>query len=59
MPPRWALGNLMSRFGYTSQEQATSIVKQMKDEKFPLDAIIFDLFGLEIVSKVIWEIWIG
>jgi oligosaccharide 4-alpha-D-glucosyltransferase len=44
MPPRWALGNLMSRFGYTSQEQATSIVKQMKDEKFPLDAIIFDLF---------------
>jgi len=44
LPPRWAFGNLMSRFGYTSQEQATGIVKQMKDEKFPLDAIIFDLF---------------
>lgn len=44
LPPRWAFGNLMSRFGYTSQEQATNIVKQMKDEKLPLDAIIFDLF---------------
>ncbi|MFY7965106.1 MAG: TIM-barrel domain-containing protein [Chitinophagaceae bacterium] len=44
LPPRWALGNLMSRFGYTSQEQATTIVKKMKDEKIPLDAIIFDLF---------------
>lgn len=44
LPPRWAMGNLMSRFGYTSQEQATEIVKKMKDEKFPLDAIIFDLF---------------
>jgi len=44
LPPRWALGNLMSRFGYTSQKQATEIAKQMKDEKMPVDAIIFDLF---------------
>jgi oligosaccharide 4-alpha-D-glucosyltransferase len=44
LPPRWAMGNLMSRFGYTSQAQATGIVKQMKDEKIPVDAIIFDLF---------------
>jgi oligosaccharide 4-alpha-D-glucosyltransferase len=34
----------MSRFGYTSQEQVTTIAKQMKDEKIPVDAIIFDLF---------------
>lgn len=44
LPPRWAMGNLMSRFGYTSQQQATEIVQKMKNEKFPLDAIIFDLF---------------
>ena len=44
LPPRWAMGNLMSRFGYTSQDQATTIAKQMKDEKVPVDAIIFDLF---------------
>ncbi len=44
LPPRWAMGNLMSRFGYTSQQQVTQIAKQMKDEKMPVDAIIFDLF---------------
>ena len=44
LPPRWALGNLMSRFGYTSQLEATTIAQQMKDEKVPVDAIIFDLF---------------
>ena len=44
LPPRWAFGNLMSRFGYTSQEQAISIAKKMKGENIPVDAIIFDLF---------------
>ncbi|UEG49126.1 DUF5110 domain-containing protein [Ferruginibacter lapsinanis] len=44
LPPRWALGNLMSRFGYTSQEQANDIVAKMKEQKVPVDAIIFDLF---------------
>lgn len=44
LPPRWALGNLMSRFGYTSQKQVTEIAKKMKDEKMPVDAVIFDLF---------------
>ena len=44
LPPRWALGNLMSRFGYTSQQEATTIAKKMKDDKIPVDAIIFDLF---------------
>lgn len=44
LPPRWALGNLMSRFGYTSQEQAVDIAAKMKEAKMPIDAIIFDLF---------------
>ncbi|MGG9972391.1 TIM-barrel domain-containing protein [Ferruginibacter sp. SUN002] len=44
LPPRWAMGNLMSRFGYTSQKEADSIVAKMKSEGVPVDAIIFDLF---------------
>ncbi|RYY38364.1 MAG: glycoside hydrolase family 31 protein [Chitinophagaceae bacterium] len=44
LPPRWAFGNLMSRFGYTSQEQAESIVQKMEAEKVPVEAVIFDLF---------------
>lgn len=44
IPPRWAFGNLMSRFGYTSQQQVTAIAAQMKASHIPFDAVIFDLF---------------
>lgn len=44
LPPRWAMGNLMSRFGYSSQQQATEILGKMKAQQIPVDAIIFDLF---------------
>jgi oligosaccharide 4-alpha-D-glucosyltransferase len=44
LPPRWAMGNLMSRFGYTSQQQVTGIVAKMKEQNIPVDAVIFDLF---------------
>lgn len=44
LPPRWALGNLMSRFGYTSEKQVTEIAASMKKERMPIDAIIYDLF---------------
>jgi oligosaccharide 4-alpha-D-glucosyltransferase len=44
LPPRWAMGNLMSRFGYTSEAQVTSIAAKMKVAQIPIDAIIFDLF---------------
>ncbi len=44
LPPRWVLGNFMSRFGYTSEKQVQEISQQMKDAKIPFDAIIYDLF---------------
>lgn len=44
IPPRWAFGNLMSRFGYTSQQQVTSIASLMRQYHIPFDAVIFDLF---------------
>jgi oligosaccharide 4-alpha-D-glucosyltransferase len=44
LPPRWALGNLMSRFGYTSEKQVKEIATKMKQEHIPFHAIIFDLF---------------
>lgn len=65
LPPRWAFGNLMSRFGYTSQAQVKDILQKMKDENIPVDAIIFDLFwfgdsiqhtlgNLDWVNKKAW-----
>lgn len=44
LPPRWALGNFVSRFGYRSEEQVQQVVKKMRDDKFPMDGLIFDLF---------------
>lgn len=44
LPPRWVLGNFMSRFGYTSEQQVNEIAQKMKDSQIPFDAIIFDLF---------------
>lgn len=44
LPPRWAMGTFMSRFGYVSESQATEIYDKMKAENVPFDAVIFDLF---------------
>jgi oligosaccharide 4-alpha-D-glucosyltransferase len=65
LPPRWAMGNFQSRFGYTSEAQAREINDSMRIEKIPQDAIIFDLFwfgdsikhtlgNLEWVNKSKW-----
>ncbi|MFM8242746.1 MAG: TIM-barrel domain-containing protein, partial [Crocinitomicaceae bacterium] len=50
LPPRWMFGNFASRFGYHSEQEARNVVQKYKDEKIPLDAIIFDLywFGKDI-----------
>jgi len=44
IPPRWALGNLMSRMAYETEKQTKETVSQMRNENFPLDAVILDLF---------------
>ena len=50
MPPRWALGNFSSRFGYHSQAETEYTVGQFQKEGIPLDAVILDLywFGKDI-----------
>ncbi|MBI1781854.1 MAG: DUF5110 domain-containing protein [Sphingobacteriales bacterium] len=65
IPPRWAMGNFISRFGYRSQAQADSVIQKMKEEQFPADGIILDLFwfgdsiqrtlgNLDWVNKTKW-----
>ncbi|MDY0779491.1 TIM-barrel domain-containing protein [Tenacibaculum sp. IB213877] len=44
MPPRWALGNFSSRFGYHSQEETEHTIQKFKEENIPVDAIILDLY---------------
>lgn len=50
LPPRWALGNFASRFGYHSQRETEQVVAEFKKAAIPLDAVILDLywFGKEV-----------
>ncbi|NLX72045.1 MAG: DUF5110 domain-containing protein [Bacteroidales bacterium] len=44
LPPLWALGNLQSKYGYLSQTHASNVVDSIIKDKFPLDAILLDLY---------------
>jgi len=50
MPPRWALGNFSSRFGYHSEKETRNAIDAFKNEEIPVDAVILDLywFGKDI-----------
>lgn len=44
LPPRWALGNFASRFGYKTEQQTRETVQGFIDQDFPLDAVVLDLY---------------
>ncbi len=44
LPPRWILGFMQSRFGYRSAQEVMDITKKTKEEGFPLEAMILDLY---------------
>ena len=44
LPPRWVLGNFMSRFGYTGEAQINGILEKTAQQAIGTDAVIFDLF---------------
>ncbi len=50
MPPRWALGNFASRFGYRSQKETEATIDKFKQDSIPVDAVILDIywFGKDI-----------
>lgn len=54
LPPRWALGNFSSRFGYHSQAETEATVDKFFEEGIPLDAVIIDIywFGKEITGSM-------
>lgn len=44
MLPRWAYGNIASRFGYHSQAEAEAVIDRYQQMDIPVDAIVFDIF---------------
>ncbi len=60
LPPRWALGNYASRFGYRSQQEVMDIVAKFEQDDIPLDTVIIDLywFGSDIkgyMGNLSWD----
>ncbi len=44
LPPRWALGYIQSKYGYTTEQATREVVNQFALQDFPLDAIVLDLY---------------
>jgi oligosaccharide 4-alpha-D-glucosyltransferase len=44
LPPRWALGNYASRFGYKNQQQVLDTIDKFIEQDFPVDAVVIDLY---------------
>ncbi|OYU95494.1 MAG: hypothetical protein CFE21_10140 [Bacteroidetes bacterium B1(2017)] len=52
LPPRWALGYIQSKYGYQNETEAKSIVSQLQNANFPLDALVLDLYWFGSASKM-------
>lgn len=60
LPPRWALGNFASRFGYHTEQEVRDTVDRFAEQDFPLDAVVLDLywFGPDVkghMGNLAWD----
>lgn len=60
LPPRWALGHYASRFGYRNEAAVREVVRLHREQGFPLDAVVLDLywFGPDIkghMGNLAWD----
>lgn len=44
LPPRWALGNFASRFGYRNQQETLDTIDQFIQQDIAVDAVVLDLY---------------
>ncbi|MBT0586455.1 glycoside hydrolase family 31 protein [Alteromonas oceanisediminis] len=44
LPPRWALGNFASRFGYRTQQEVIDTIDAFVEQDIPVDAVVLDLY---------------
>ncbi len=58
LPPVWALGYIQSKFGYHTETEARQIVQDLKNQGFPLDALVLDLYwfgDLNAMGNLDWD----
>jgi oligosaccharide 4-alpha-D-glucosyltransferase len=59
LPPRWALGYIQSKFGYQNEAEARNIVSTLRSNKFPIDAIVLDLYWFgtpQTMGRLDWDL---
>lgn len=44
LPPLWTLGYITSKYGYHDQRESEGVVDTLKQNGYPLDGIVFDLY---------------
>jgi alpha-glucosidase (family GH31 glycosyl hydrolase) len=58
LPPLWALGYIQSRFGYKTESEARDIVTAIRQDGFPLDALVLDLYWFgdpSVMGNLSWD----
>ena len=55
LPPRWALGNHQSRWGYETAEEVLDIARAFRQQDFPLDAVYLDIDYMRGYRVFTWD----
>lgn len=55
LPPRWIFGFTQSKNRYADEQEARSVVRTMREKKFPCDAIVLDLAWFKNMGDLSWN----
>lgn len=55
LPPRWIFGFTQSKNRYADEKEARSVVRTMREKKFPCDAIVLDLAWFKNMGDLSWN----
>ena len=55
LPPKWGLGYIQSRWGYTTEEDLREVAKNHRDRHIPLDMLSMDIDYMEDFKDFTWD----
>ena len=55
LPPRWAFGYIQSRWGYASEQEVRTVVREHRERHIPLDAVCLDIDYMVDFKNFTWK----
>jgi alpha-glucosidase len=55
MPPRWAIGNHQSRWGYKTADELLQVARTFREREIPLDAVYLDIDYMDGYRVFTWD----